>query len=297
MSYPSKLKHIHCITTWHLQKMMHKNRWDAETRCEYWITLVSGNASRRTDVGVGEKQCWCRGTAMLVSGNMHLGVGRRALIHVRLHPLCALSALHALCALYALFTHFLRTFYALFTRFLRTFYALFTHFLRTFCALFTHFTHFNQFAHFTHFAHYTQHSLHNYNALFTHFLRTFYALWALYRRIFYALFAHFSRTLPTLPNLGTLCSVRTLTWRAPYRRIFVIFYFTHFVHCSHFDMARRRIFHALFPHFLRTLYALCTLYPVYSHFSHFLRLFTHFSHLFAHFSSTFFAHVDMARTV
>ncbi len=75
-------------------------------------------------VGVGEREsenrCWCRGTAMLVSGNSNVGVGehvcwcRPTSIHVRLHPLCALSALHAPCALYALFMHFLRAFYALY---------------------------------------------------------------------------------------------------------------------------------------------------------------------------------------
>ena len=63
------------------------SRWCRGTRVGEQM-LVSGNSN----VGVGEHVCWCRPTS----------------IHVRLHPLCALSALHALCALYALFMHFLR---------------------------------------------------------------------------------------------------------------------------------------------------------------------------------------------
>ena len=89
-----------------------------------WVTLVSGNASRRTDVGVGEQQCWCRGTAMLVSGNMYVGVGRRAFMSGYIH-----------------FAHFLH-----FTHFVH-----FTHCLCTFCALFTHFIQFRHFVHCSHF--------------------------------------------------------------------------------------------------------------------------------------------------
>ena len=144
---------------------------------------------------------------------------------------------------YALFTHFAH--FTQFTRTLRTFYALYA--LQPVCALYAL------------CALYTQHSLRNYNALFTHFLRTFQALCTLYP--VYSHFTHFIRTFCALcalyRSLNTLCTVRTLTWRALYRRIF----------------------YALITHFLRTFCALCTLYPVYSHFSHFLRLFTQYSFL------------------
>ena len=141
------------------------------------VTLVSGNASRRTDVGVGEQQCWCRGTAMLVSGNMYVGVGRRAFMSGYIH-----------------------------------------------------------FAHFLHFTH------------FVHFLRAFYKLY-----------------------LGTLCTVRTLTWRACIDAFFDAL-FTHFLRTFyallvHFLRTLRNLpsllaLYGLFTQFLRTFYALCALYPV-----------------------------------
>ena len=150
------------------------------------VTLVSGNASRRTDVGVGEQQCWCRGTAMLVSGNMYVGVGRRAFMSGYIH-----------------FAHFLH-----FTHFVH-----FTHCLCTFCAFFTH----------------------------------------------------------LISSLGTLCTVRTLTWRACIDAFFDAL-FTHFLRIFyailvHFLRTLRNLpsllaLYALFTQFLRTFYALCALYPV-----------------------------------
>ena len=144
--------------------------------CSRRVTLVSGNASRRTDVGVGEQQCWCRGTCMLVSADEH--------------SCQATSTLRTFCTSRTLCT--LRTVYALFARFLRTlsslgtlctvrtltwracidafFDALFTHFLRTFCALLVHFLRTLR----------NLPSLLALYALFTQFLRTFYALCALY---------------------------------------------------------------------------------------------------------------------
>ena len=68
----------------------------------------------------------------------------------------------------------------------------------------------------------------------------------------------------TQPSLRTLCTVRTLTWRAPYRRIF----------------------HALFTHFLRTFCALFTHFAHFTQFTRTFRTFYAFLLIFAHFSST-----------
>ena len=265
---------------------------------------------------------------MLVSGNMYVGVGRRAFmsgyIHFAhfLHFTHFVHFTHCLCTFCALFTHFIqfrhfvhcshfdmarmhrrifwRTFYALFTHFLRTFYALLVHFLRTLrnlpslLALYALFTQFLRtfyalcalypvevlcalFAHW-HGAHAQMHFWRTFYALFAHFLRTFCA------RFTHLLRTHFLRTFYAL--LRTFCALFTrftqfrhapfacATWRAwrMHRRIFAAL-FTHFL----------RTLYALFRHFLRTLYALCALYPVYT------RTLCSFYALFARFLDTFYA--------
>ena len=217
------------------------------------VTLVSGNASRRTDVGVGEQQCWCRGTAMLVSGNMYVGVGRRAFMSGYIH-----------------FAHFLH-----FTHFVH-----FTHCLCTFCAFFTHFI---QFRHFVHCSHFDMARMHRrifwrtFYAFFTHFLRTFYALLVHFLRTLrnlpsllalYAIFAHFLCPLHTVPSLGTLRIVRTLTWRACTNAFLTRFLRTFCALFTHF----LRTFHAPFTHALFTFYALlgtfCALFTRFTQFRH-----------------------------
>ena len=137
------------------------SRWCRGTRVGEQM-LVSGNSN----VGVGEQQCWCRGTCMLVSADEHSCQATSTL-----RTFCTSRTLCTLRTVYALFACFLRTLSSLGTLCtVRTltwracidafFDALFTHFLRTF--------HFAHFLHFTHFVH------------FTHCLCTFYALCALY---------------------------------------------------------------------------------------------------------------------
>ena len=203
------------------------SRWCRGTRVGEQM-LVSGNSN----VGVGEQQCWCRGTCMLVSADEHSCQATSTL-----RTFCTSRTLCTLRTVYALFARFLRTlsslgtlctvrtltwraciddidafFDALFTHFLRTFYALLTHFLRTFHAPFTHalFTHFLLFTHCLLFSHFlrTFYFFRTFYALFTHFLHTFYTLFAHFLRTFYVLYALYPAQL------------------------------THFVHCSHFDMAR-----------------------------------------------------------
>ena len=190
---------------------------------------MSGNASRRTDVGVGEQQCWCRGTCMLVSADEHSCQATSTLrTFCTSRTLCTLRTVYALFACFlrtlsslgtlctvrtltwracidaffdALFTHFLRTFCALFTLFLCTFYALcaiypvyshFTHFLPNFCALFMPFAHCTQLRYFVHCSHIDMARMHKciFDALFTHFLRTFCALFTHFLRTFHAPFTH-----------------------------------------------------------------------------------------------------------
>ena len=181
---------------------------------------------------------------------------------------------------YALFVHFLRTFCALFTHFLRAFCALFSlHFLRTFCALFTHFLR-TFYALFTHF-------LRTFYALFTHFLRTFYAVFTHFLRtccaLFYALFTHFLRAFCVLFSHFAHFTKVTCTLRTCYAL------FTHFIYRTRTWLAQyRRIFNALFTHFLRTFCAL------FSHFAHFTKVtcalrtfYALFAHFFTHFLRTF----------
>ena len=147
------------------------SRWCRGTRVGEQM-LVSGNSN----VGVGEQQCWCRGTCMLVSADEHSCQATSTL-----RTFCTSRTLCTLRTVYALFACFLRTlsslgtlctvrtltwracrdafFDALFTHFLRTFYALLVHFLRTLRNL---------------------RSLLALYTLITQFLRTFYALCALY---------------------------------------------------------------------------------------------------------------------
>ena len=195
--------------------------------------LVSGNSN----VGVGEQQCWCRGTCMLVSADEH--------------SCQATSTLRTFCTSRTLCT--LRTVYALFARFLRTLSSL-----GTLCTVRTLTWRACIDAFF--------------DALFTHFLRTFYALLVHFLRTLrnlpsllalYAIFAHFLCPLRTVPSLGTLCIVRTLTWRACTNA-----FLTHFLRtfCALFLRTFcARFTHLLRTHFLRTFYFLRTF--------HFLRTF------------------------
>ena len=145
-------------------------------------------------------------------------------------------------ARYALCTHFVRTLYALCALCVaRTLYALFTHFAHctqvdALCALFA----------LTWRALYR----HIFYALFAHFLpgadciRTFYALCALYPvyshfthflRTFYTLFAHFLRTLRTLTSLRTLRTLRTIrSTLCAITTHFLRTFYTLFAHFAHF---------------------------------------------------------------